>query len=190
MTDHPRSTSPSTDDRAQPTVAPFAAALKALAAFRATWPQLHRLDAVRRSDPTVRVATRLHGPAEVLLDVLTRPPGDDPETRHRWERLRAAFDAGVGAGELVGPLQRDLALLRECNAAADALEAMARELRDHALYLGETTATPIQRLLTLARGLARGDFASELVPVTEALREITAAANDARRRASKDRGVR
>lgn len=177
MTTVPRSPSPSTDD----TVAPLAASLRALAALRATWPPLHRLDAVRRSDPAVRVAMRLLGPIEALLDVLTRSPGDDPEARHRWERLRTAFDAGVGASDLVGPLQRDLALLRECNAAADALEAMARDLRDHALHLGATTATPIQRLLTLARGLARGDFASELVPVTEALREITAAANAARR---------
>ncbi|MEZ4409732.1 MAG: hypothetical protein R3A52_25155 [Polyangiales bacterium] len=160
---------------------------------RQRWPDLRRLHGAQRASPTARATFNLLGAMGALLDVLSTPPSETPDAspkftaaHKRWERLRSLFD-GVGEQDggvdperfEVEHLQREIATMRACQSIADTLDAMARDFRDHAFATGESLAKPVERSLDFARSLSRNGYSSEMAPVMNALRALTASARRA-----------
>ncbi len=166
---------------------------RSLKAARQRWPELQRLNGAQRANPNARVTFKLLGAMGLLLDVLSTPPSATPDAspkhaaaRKRWERLRDLFDTvgprdgGVDPERFeVEHLQREIATMRACQSIADTLDAMARDFRDHAFAKGESLAVPVERSLDFARSLSRNGYSSEMAPVMNALRALTASARRA-----------
>lgn len=165
---------------------------------RRLWPRLERLDSVRRSNGAARGVLALAPAMAILLDLLATPPSDTPdatpedtEAHGRWSFLRTMFDGGVkstveGGGDWVEHVRGKVEVIRTCQSIADALDGMAREFRDHALATASDIAAPVERSLDLARTLYRGDYASELGDVMDALRALTAPARRSTAAAAKE----
>ncbi|MEZ4407824.1 MAG: hypothetical protein R3A52_15320 [Polyangiales bacterium] len=155
---------------------------------RQRWPELQRLNGAQRASPNARATFNLLGAMSALLDVLSTPPSDTPDAspkyaaaHKRWERLRDLFDTvgpqdgGVDPERFeVEHLRHEIATLRACQSLAETLESMARDFRDHAFAKGDSLAVPVERSLDFARSLSRNGFSSEMAPVMNALRALSA----------------
>ncbi|MEZ4405927.1 MAG: hypothetical protein R3A52_05580 [Polyangiales bacterium] len=141
--------------------------------------------AAEKRATTARGVGTLVEPARALCAVLTTAPSD-PAKVPRHKRLVGAFDViaahdGGDDPERFEPeaISAKLDRAARATALADRLDGLARRLRDDALRTTESVSRPITMALDLARTLARGDFADELVPVTDALAALTAKARRA-----------
>ena len=166
---------------------------RALRVARQRWPELQRLNGAQRASPNARATFNLLGAMSALLDVLSTPPSETPDAspryaaaHKRWERLRDLFDTvgpqdgGVDPERFeVEHLRHEIATLRACQSLAETLESMARDFRDHAFAKGDSLAVPVERSLDFARSLSRNGFSSEMAPVMNALRALTASARRA-----------
>ena len=165
-------------------VDPFAAVEAHLDPIDQATSGLRRVSAEKRAD-TARGFGVLIEPARALCAVLTTAPSD-PAKAQRHKRLVGAFDViaahdGGEDPERFEPeaISEKLDRAARASALADRLDGFARRLRDDALRSTESVSRPITMALDLARTLARGEFADELVPVTDALAALTAKARRA-----------
>lgn len=167
---------------------------------RRLWPDLVRLDSVRRTQGPARSALALKPTFKLLLDVLSTPPSapsDGPpgseEAHHRWLTLRGFF-VGLLAPwsgphrDGIDELRAQIEVIETCQGIAEALDAMARDFHDHALTTAAEMGPAMERSLDLARTMYRGDYASEFGAVMDVLRARTAAARRARAEKRASRG--
>lgn len=145
-----------------------------LAAIRALWPGLERLDEARRRTSPGKSLGILGGPLSVLFGVLRQNP-----------TLAKAFDVLGDQDEGEDPdrfevdlLDRRLARARAQETIADALRDLARHMDDDALATAETVVVPGLRALELARTLSKGNASTRslLYPVLDAFRQLTKSA--------------
>ncbi len=167
----------STTDTA-PEADPFAAISQHVDAIARATSGLQPLNAEKRSTAGRAVLTVVE-PTRVLCGLLTTAPSD-PARVPRWRRFVGAFDL-IGAHDGGDDPERfeperiteRIDRVRRATALAEQLEHAARRLRDDALRTSESLTQPVTLALDLARTLARGEFADELVPVTDALAALT-----------------
>ncbi|MEZ4405596.1 MAG: hypothetical protein R3A52_03730 [Polyangiales bacterium] len=150
---------------------------------------LQPLNAEKRST-TGRTVLTVVAPTRVLCGLLTAAPSD-PAKVPRWKRFVGAFDL-IGAhdgGDDPDRFEPERITARidrveRATFLAEKLERAARRLRDDALRTSESLTQPVTLALDLARTLARGEFADELVPVTDALAALTYKARRAKKTAA------
>lgn len=167
---------------------------------RRLWPDLVRLDSVTRTQGPARSMLALKPAMKLLLDVLSTPPSapsdgtpGSEEAHRRWLLLRGLFVGALASwsgpeGDGIDALCVGVETIETCQGIADALDAMARDFRDHALATAEEMGPAMARALDMARTLYRGGYASELGAVMDVLRARTAAARRARAEKRATRG--